>query len=105
MALNILKRFQFGSHEIAATFHYRIEAIKLIFVEKNILQNISKCRKILQFQVGLSCIGNRKRAFVQKNELIFSFPLNKLTGLSNNLKSLSKNRKVLPVKFTVYPKY
>jgi len=106
MALNILKRFQFWSHKVATTFHYQIEAIKLVFAdEKNILPNISKCLKILQFQVDLSCMGNRKRAFVQNNELIFSFPLDKLTGLSNSLESLSKNRQGLPVKFTVYPKY
>jgi len=42
------------------------------------------------FQISVPCMGDRSKGIIQNNELIFSFPLDKLADLNNGLESLSK---------------
>jgi uncharacterized protein (DUF169 family) len=57
------------------------------------------------FQISVPCMGDRSKGMTQNNELIFSFPLNKLPDLSKGLESLSKTGQELPVKFSIQPEY
>jgi len=57
------------------------------------------------FQISVPCMGDRTKGMTQNNELIFSFPLDKLADLNNGLESLSKTGQELPVKFSIQPEY
>ncbi|GAI87721.1 unnamed protein product [marine sediment metagenome] len=58
-----------------------------------------------QFQVSIPCIGDRKRAMAQNDELIFSSPIKKVKDLVTGLEVLAKNNEGLPVKFQQMPEY
>ena len=58
-----------------------------------------------QFQVTIPCMGDRERAMAQNDELIVSFPIEKLKDLVMGLEALSKINKGLPIKFTQMPEY
>jgi len=58
-----------------------------------------------QYQVSSLCIGDRKRAMAQDNELVFTAPTEKVEDLVLGLKALAKYGNELPVKFTVMPEY
>jgi len=57
------------------------------------------------FQISVPCMGDRTKGMTQNNELIFSFPLNKLADLNEGLENLSKTGQELPVKFSIQPEY
>lgn len=54
-----------------------------------------------QFQISIPCIGDRKRAGAQDNELIFSFPLKKAEDLIAGLKA----NLGFPIRYDVLPEY
>jgi len=54
-----------------------------------------------QYQISIPCIGDRKRAGAQDDELIFSFPLNK----SEDLIAGFKANLGFPIKYDVLPEY
>ena len=58
-----------------------------------------------QFQITIPCMGDRKRALSQDDELIFSFPIKKAKGLVMGLEALTRNNKGLPIKFQQLPEY
>ena len=58
-----------------------------------------------QFQVSIPCIGDRKRAMAQYDELVFSSPIKKVKDLVAGLEALEKNKEGLPVKFQQMPEY
>jgi len=58
-----------------------------------------------QFQVSIPCIGDRKRAMAQEDELVFSSPVKKVKDLVAGLEALEKNKEGLPVKFLQMPEY
>jgi uncharacterized protein (DUF169 family) len=58
-----------------------------------------------QFQLSVPCIGDRKRAMAQNDELIFSSPVMKIENLVAGLEALTKNNAGLPVKFQQMPEY
>lgn len=58
-----------------------------------------------QFQVSVPCMGDRKRAMAQNNELVFSSPIKKVQDLVTGLEALQKNKDGLPVKFQQVPEY
>jgi len=58
-----------------------------------------------QFQVSIPCIGDRKRAMAQNDELVFSSPVKKVGDLVVGLEALEKNKEGLPVKFQQMPEY
>ncbi|MEA1963805.1 MAG: DUF169 domain-containing protein [Candidatus Aerophobetes bacterium] len=58
-----------------------------------------------QYQVSSLCIGDRRRATAQDNELVFTAPKEKIEDLVLGLKALAKSGAGLPVKFTVIPEY
>ena len=58
-----------------------------------------------QFQVSVPCIGDRKRAMAQNDEIIFSSPIKKVKDLVTGLEALEKNKEGLPVKFQQMPEY
>jgi len=57
------------------------------------------------FHVTVPCLGDRKRAMAQNNEMIFSFPLNKIKDLTDGLIGLKKEGDGLPVRFCAMPEY
>jgi len=58
-----------------------------------------------QFQVSIPCVGDRKRAAAQDDELVFSSPIKKVGDLVMGLEFLAKNDQGLPVKFQQMPEY
>jgi len=58
-----------------------------------------------QFQVSIPCIGDRKRAMAQYDELVFSSPVKKVEDLVAGLEALTENNAGLPVKFQQMPEY
>lgn len=58
-----------------------------------------------QFQVSVPCIGDRKRAMAQDDELIFSMPEEKVKDLIEGLRHLEERGSGFPVKFSVMPEY
>jgi uncharacterized protein (DUF169 family) len=58
-----------------------------------------------QFQISIPCIGDRKRAMAQNDELVFSSPVKKVGDLVAGLEALVKNNAGLPVKFQQMPEY
>jgi len=58
-----------------------------------------------QYQVTVPCIGDRKRALAQNDELVFSSPIEKVKDLVAGLEALEKNKDGLPVKFQQMPEY
>jgi uncharacterized protein (DUF169 family) len=58
-----------------------------------------------QFQVAVPCIGDRKRAVAQEDELIFSFPLDKAQPLLDGLKCTSPTQVGYPIKYDLLPEY
>jgi len=58
-----------------------------------------------QFQVSIPCMGDRKRAIAQNDELIFSSPINKVNNLVHALINLAENNRGLPIKFQQMPEY
>jgi len=57
------------------------------------------------FHVTVPCLGDRKRAMAQNNEMIFSFPVRKIQDLVDGLVALEKEGDGLPVKFCAMPEY
>ena len=58
-----------------------------------------------QFQVSIPCMGDRRRAMAQNDELVFSAPVKKVKELVAGLEALEKNKRGLPVKFQQMPEY
>jgi uncharacterized protein (DUF169 family) len=58
-----------------------------------------------QFQVTVPCMGDRMRALAKDDELIFSFPINKLKNFAEGVESLEKNNYGLLVKYQQTPEY
>jgi uncharacterized protein (DUF169 family) len=58
-----------------------------------------------QFQVAVPCIGDRKRAVAQEDELIFSFPIDKAQSLIDGLKGTSPTQVGYPIKYDLLPEY
>jgi len=58
-----------------------------------------------QFQVSVPCIGDRKRAMAQNDELVFSAPVKKVGDLVAGLEALTENNAGLPVKYQQMPEY
>jgi len=58
-----------------------------------------------QFQVTVPCMGDRMRGLAQDDELIFSFPLNKLENFIEGLEALEKKNSGLLVKYQQTPEY
>jgi len=58
-----------------------------------------------QFQVATPCMGDRTKAMAQDDELIFSFPVNKLENLVKGLELRIKYKQGLPVKVAQGPEY
>ena len=56
-------------------------------------------------KVSIPCIGDRKRAMAQNDELVFSSPIKKVKDLIAGLEFLAKNDRGLPVKFQQMPEY
>jgi len=58
-----------------------------------------------QYQVSSPCMGDRKRAMTQDNELVFTAPVEKIEDLVSGLKAFAEFGDGLPVKSTVMPEY
>ena len=58
-----------------------------------------------QFQVTVPCMGDRMRALAKDDELIFSFPVDKLKDFIEGVESLEKNNAGLLVKYQQTPEY
>ena len=58
-----------------------------------------------QFQISIPCIGDRKRAVAQDDELVFISPVKKVKNLVMGLEFLAKNDQGLLVKFQQMPEY
>ena len=58
-----------------------------------------------QFQVTIPCMGDRVRGLAEENEMIFSFPINRLGNFAEGLETLDKNNEGIPYKFKQMPEY
>lgn len=58
-----------------------------------------------QFKVTIPCMGDRSKALAQNDELIFSFPIEKVKDLVMGLEALIENNSGLPIKFLPMPEY
>ncbi|HZK12183.1 MAG TPA: DUF169 domain-containing protein [Atribacterota bacterium] len=58
-----------------------------------------------QFKVSIPCMGDRKRAMAQNDEIVFSSPIDKIKDLVAGLEALETNKDGLPVKFQQMPEY
>jgi len=58
-----------------------------------------------QYQVSVPCLGDRKKAMTQNNELVFSSPIKKVKDLVTGFETLSKNNQGLPLNYTLPPEY
>jgi len=56
-----------------------------------------------QFQVSVPCIGDRKRAMAQDDELIFSMPKERVKDLLEGLRALESSGGMFPIKYSVLP--
>jgi len=58
-----------------------------------------------QFQIAVPCIGDRKRAVAQEDEMIFSFPVTKAQSLIDGLISTNPTQVGYPIKYDLLPEY
>jgi uncharacterized protein (DUF169 family) len=58
-----------------------------------------------QFQITSPCLGDRKRALAQDDEIIFSAPVKKILDLAQGLAALARNNMGLPVRFQQMHEY
>jgi len=58
-----------------------------------------------QFQITSPCMGDRRRALAQDDEIIFSAPMKKIFDLVKGLKDLARNECGLPLRFQQMHEY
>ena len=58
-----------------------------------------------QLQVTIPCMGDRVRGLAEENEMIFSFPIDRLGNLVEGLETLDSNNEGIPYKFKHLPEY